>query len=129
MPSWQELVADKLQRQKAAIPKEWLITPPPSDQLDVTDVPGSCGLLTLDELEITETEDVGVLLANLASGEWSSVDVTTAFYKRAIVAQQVVSLQRMSVALATHAYSQRSTASLRSSSSRHSLVQQNVTNI
>ncbi|EJD03924.1 general amidase [Fomitiporia mediterranea MF3/22] len=89
MPSWQELVADKQQRQKAAIPREWLITPPPNSQLDVTDVPRTCGILTPQELAITETEDVAVLLTKLASGEWTSVDVTRAFYKRAIIAQQV----------------------------------------
>ena len=90
MPSWQELVADKLQRQKASIPQEWLITPPPDSQLDVTDVPRTCGHLTLDEIEITETGDVAVLLSKLASGEWSSVDVTRAYYKRAIIAHQTV---------------------------------------
>ncbi|KAH8120360.1 general amidase [Phellopilus nigrolimitatus] len=89
MPTWQELAVDKKQRQQAAIPKDWVITAPPADQLDVTDVPAKCSLLTPFELEITETEDVGTLLAKLAAGEWSSVDVTRAYYKRAIVAQQV----------------------------------------
>lgn len=91
MTTWQDLVSEKKQRQLAAIPKEWLITPPPEDQLDVTGVPASCGLLTPFELEVTELDDVAALLAKLASGEWSSVDVTRAYYKRAIVAQQVVS--------------------------------------
>ena len=90
MLSWRELVADKIERQKASIPKEWLITLPPASQLDVTTVPQTCGLLTDAELEITETCDVAGLLAKLASAEWSSVDVTRAFYKRAIIAQQVV---------------------------------------
>ncbi|KAL5535558.1 hypothetical protein ACEPAF_3652 [Sanghuangporus sanghuang] len=89
MPTWQELVADKQQRQKAAIPKQWLITLPPGSQLDVTNVPQTCGLLSSEELEITETKDVAILLDKLASGAWSSVDVTRAYYKRAIVAQQV----------------------------------------
>ena len=90
MVSWQELVADKQQRQKAAIPKEWLIEPPRPDLLNVTGVPASCGLLSPTELKITESH-VDVLLASLASGAWSSVEVTTAFYKRAIIAQQLVS--------------------------------------
>lgn len=91
MPTWQELIADKQKRQKAAVPEEWLITPPPDSQLDVTAVPQTCGLLSPEELKITETTDVSVLLEKLANGEWSSVDVTRAFYKRAIVAHQVVS--------------------------------------
>ncbi|KAL5512322.1 hypothetical protein ACEPAG_3314 [Sanghuangporus baumii] len=90
MTTWQDLVADKKQRQLSAIPKEWIISPPPEDQLDVTGVPASCRLLTPFELEVTELDDVGILLAKLASGEWSSVDVTRAYYKRAIIAQQVV---------------------------------------
>lgn len=54
------------------------------------DVPISCGLLSPREVEITETTDVGILLEKLASAEWSSVEVTTAFYKRAIIAHQLV---------------------------------------
>lgn len=67
MPAWQDLVSDKKQRQLAAIPKEWIIKPPLDDQLDVTGVPSSCGLLSPFELEVTETDDVGVLLAKLAA--------------------------------------------------------------
>ncbi|KAH8113206.1 general amidase [Phellopilus nigrolimitatus] len=89
MSTWQELVADKKQRQQAAIPKDWLIRQPPSDLLDVTGIPASSGLLTAFELEVTETVDVGILLAKLATSEWSSVNVTRAYYKRAIIAHQV----------------------------------------
>jgi hypothetical protein len=90
MSTWQDLVAEKKRRQTASIPREWLITPPADDVLDVTDVPSSCGLLSARELEITEVSEVAVLLNKLATGEWSSVEVTTAFCKRAIVAQQLV---------------------------------------
>lgn len=89
MPSWSVLAADKKHRQQKAIPKEWLITPPPETTLNVTGFPETCGLLTPQELAITN-ENVGILLKKLASGEWSAVDVTTAFYKRAIIAQQLV---------------------------------------
>ena len=86
---WQELVADKRRRRAEAIPKEWSIST--HTVLDVTAVPEQCGLLTARELEITNTMDVGVLLDKLAKAEWSAVEVTTAFYKRAIVAHQLVS--------------------------------------
>ena len=89
MVAWQELVADKQKRQKAAIPKEWLIEPPPPDLLNVTSIPSTCGLLSPTELKITESH-IDVLLTSLASGELTSVEVTTAFYKRAIIAQQLV---------------------------------------
>ena len=93
MPArWEELAAEKKQRQIAAIPKEWLITSPSEDVLDVTKVPETCGLLSAKELEITNTVDVEQILKNLATSKWSSVEVTLAFYKRAIVAQQVVSI-------------------------------------
>jgi amidase len=88
--SWQELAAEKKARQAASIPKGWLITAPTDDVSDVTDVPVKCGLLSARELEITTISDLTVLLHKLATREWSSVDVTTAFSKRAIVAHQVV---------------------------------------
>jgi amidase len=87
---WQDLLADKKQRQLDAIPNDWIITPPSDDTLDVTGVPAACGLLNKKELDITEIIDVEVLLQKLASGELSSVEVTRAYYKRAVIAQQVV---------------------------------------
>ena len=92
MPSqtWQEIAEDKRKRRAALIPKDWLITPPSDDVLDVTRVPLECGLLSEKEIAITEETDIGVLLANLASGKLSSVEVTTAFAKRAMIAQQTV---------------------------------------
>jgi amidase len=88
--TWQELAAEKKARQAASIPKEWLIVPPASDVLDVTDFPPKCGLLSARELEITGVSQVATLLNKLATGEWSSVEVTTAFCKRAIIAHQLV---------------------------------------
>ena len=87
---WQEQVADKRERQQAAIPQEWLIPPVPEGQTNVIDVPRTCGLLTQRELEITEVTDVAVLLEKLATAQWSAVEVVTAFSKRAIVAHQLV---------------------------------------
>ena len=90
--TWQDLVADKRARQAAAIPQKWIITAPASDVRDATRVPAACGLLTEKEIGITENTDIETLLAQLANGELTSVEVTTAYYKRAIVAQQVVRL-------------------------------------
>ncbi|KAI0778153.1 general amidase [Trametes elegans] len=87
---WQEHVQHKRELQKAAIPKEWVITPVPKEQANVLDVPKSCGMLTERELEITEATDITMLLNKLASAEWSAVEVTTAFSKRAVIAHQVV---------------------------------------
>ncbi len=90
--TWKEVVAEKQKRQLASIPQEWTLAGLPSrDHLDVTAFPDSCGLLTPTELEITRSE-VDVLLSRLANGEWTSVEVTAAFYKRAIIAHQLVGL-------------------------------------
>ncbi|KAI0761173.1 general amidase [Trametes elegans] len=86
---WKALCAARKQRQLEQIPEEWTISPPPADQRNVLDIPRTCGLLTGRELDITDTVNVAVLLDKLRTGEWSSVEVTTAFYKRAIVAQQL----------------------------------------
>ncbi|KDQ31042.1 hypothetical protein PLEOSDRAFT_1092424 [Pleurotus ostreatus PC15] len=85
---WQALVKEKQERQKATIPPKWLIELPDTRTLDVTSIPETCGLLSARELEITRS-NVEVLLPRLASGSWSAVEVTTAFYKRAIIAHQL----------------------------------------
>ena len=90
LTTWQELAAEKKAHQAASIPKEWLIVPPSDDILDVMDIPAKCGLLSARDLEITEVSTVAVLLSKIATGAWSSVEVTTAFCKRAVIAHQVV---------------------------------------
>ncbi|KAG0708899.1 general amidase [Suillus ampliporus] len=89
MPHWTALVAEKKQRQLKSIPQEWLVTPPPDSTLDVTAFPETCGLLNAREIEITNTS-VDLLLEKLACGDWTAVDVTAAFSKRAIIAHQLV---------------------------------------
>ncbi|OJA15515.1 hypothetical protein AZE42_12963 [Rhizopogon vesiculosus] len=90
MSHWPSIAAEKRQRQLKSIPQDWLVSPPPDSTLDVTGFPETCGLLNARDTEITNTS-TDVLLEKLASGEWTSVDVTTAFYKRAIIAHQLVS--------------------------------------
>ncbi|KAI0757016.1 general amidase [Daedaleopsis nitida] len=88
--NWQDLVVIKRRRQQAAIPSEWVLKSlPDSTVLDVRGIPEQSGILSPRELDITNA-DVETLLHNLASSIWSSVDVTTAFYKRAIIAHQLV---------------------------------------
>jgi amidase len=87
---WETVCARRKRAQYDSIPPEWIIEPPPKDQLNVMDVPRQSGLLDDLELEITETVDVQTILDKLRSAEWSSVQVTTAFYKRAIIVQQLV---------------------------------------
>ncbi|KAI0089886.1 general amidase [Irpex rosettiformis] len=86
---WKTICAERKKKQLDSMPPEWIIDPPKSPYGSVQHVPEECGLLTTRELEITNTTDVDILLNMLATGVWSSVEVTTAFYKRAIIAQQL----------------------------------------
>jgi amidase len=90
---WTELVEEKRARLQASIPKEWLINIPPDNVLDITAIPERCGLLSAKEIEITNTHVEG-LLEKLAKAEWSALEVVTAFSKRAIIAHQLVNLNR-----------------------------------
>ncbi|KAL0567900.1 hypothetical protein V5O48_014096 [Marasmius crinis-equi] len=89
---WRTLASEKKIKQLASIPKEWLdrlaTAIPPPNELDVCSYPRVCGLLNGRELEITES-DVPSLLLRVASGEWTAYEVTAAFCKRAVVAQQL----------------------------------------
>ncbi|TDL22290.1 general amidase [Rickenella mellea] len=86
---WRERSSARKKKQQDQIPKDWIINLPPDSCLNVIDYPLKCGLLTTREIEITETVDLDVTLRNLATAEWSSLEVTTAFYKRAIIAHQL----------------------------------------
>ncbi|GLA03421.1 hypothetical protein AnigIFM60653_003040 [Aspergillus niger] len=88
---WEHRAKSKQAQTAAAIPPEWTL---PADILldssaNVLDVPRTCGLLTEREIHITEDYDATALLEKLAPGEFSSVEVTTAFCKRAAIAQQL----------------------------------------
>ncbi|KAK3117810.1 hypothetical protein LTR53_000498 [Teratosphaeriaceae sp. CCFEE 6253] len=88
---WTDIAAKAQTKLRNSIPAEWRIPHdklPPEDQLDVTGFPAKCGLLSDAELKITAsyaTEIVGAV----AAGEWTSVEVATAFCKRAAIAHQV----------------------------------------
>jgi amidase len=94
--NWQELAKSKRESVAAKIPKDWLLPPTLTSQyhetstLNVLDVPRTCGLLTEQELAITENHDATALVQLMSSGELKSVDVVTAFCKRAAIAQQCV---------------------------------------
>ena len=92
--NWKEICCSKRSMLQESIPKEWIIPPnlykPIQTHLNVLELPGTSGLLTAREIGITETTDVDTILHMLHTSQWSSVEVTKAFYKRAIVAHQSV---------------------------------------
>lgn len=89
--AWEQKVQSKQAQAAATIPPEWIL---PADILrnsstNVLNVPRTSGILTEREKHITQDYDATALLEKLAAGEFSSVDVTTAFCKRAAIAQQL----------------------------------------
>jgi len=90
MPSdWETVASDKRSRIASSIPPEWRIPSSSLPQTDsVIDFPRTSTLLSAKELEITASSAVD-LVAQLAKGALTSVEVTVAFCKRAAVAQQV----------------------------------------
>lgn len=100
--SWESVVAAKQQSCRDKLPKEWLLpssilqtlqTPleDNANRVNDMDIPRKSGILTEEELDITEKYTVAQLLSKLKSGELSALDVTLAFSKRAAIAQQLVS--------------------------------------
>lgn len=92
--NWEELARSKRESVFAKIPKDWLLptsltsTFHEKATVNVLDVPATCGLLTQKELEITSNYDATSLVSLIAKGELKSIDVVTAFCKRAAIAQQ-----------------------------------------
>jgi amidase len=84
--TWEDVAAAKQAARAAAIPAEWVIKVP--DSANVMSVPATCGVLSPQEVEITETP-ASVLVQRLLARELSSEAVVTAFCKRAAIAQQL----------------------------------------
>ncbi|CAL5873664.1 uncharacterized protein PFLUO_LOCUS7946 [Penicillium psychrofluorescens] len=93
--NWRDLVAHKQRECREKIPSEWildekLLAQVPRRLLEY-DLPRRSGLLSETELDLTEKYTASQLLPKLASGQVSSLAVTTAFCKRTAIAQQVTS--------------------------------------
>ncbi|KAJ0415432.1 fatty-acid amide hydrolase [Aspergillus carlsbadensis] len=94
---WRVLVSKKRAQLDAQVPANWrlsetfLASIPPSGRLIEDDVVRRSGILTDGELDITENHSAKDLLSKLACGELSSLEVTTAFCKRAAIANQLTS--------------------------------------
>jgi amidase len=93
---WRVLVTKKRAQLDAQIPGEWRLSEtflayvPASGRLIEDDVVRRSGILTEEELNITENYSAKELLSKLACGDMSSLHVTTAFCKRAAIANQLV---------------------------------------
>jgi len=80
----------KQAERQSRIPKQWLLSSLPSQTtLDVRSIPRTCGVLTSQEIEITENYDATSLAQAIRSRALTAEVVTVAFCKRAAIAQQV----------------------------------------
>ncbi|CAF1313508.1 unnamed protein product [Rotaria sordida] len=75
----------------ASIPKDSLLGNllPDSSVLDVTNIPRQCGLLSDDEITITEQYSATQLVTKLAQGQLTAQQVIKAYLKRAGIAHQL----------------------------------------
>lgn len=81
-PRWQSVSWQKKDQQFARIPSQWRLSELPSANVtNYLDIPRECGLLTREELDITENFDATALANAIRGRELSCVDVTTAFCK------------------------------------------------
>ena len=89
---WATIAAKAQTRLVNSIPSEWRLPYaqlPADDVLDVTDFPRTCGILSDAEIRITDSLATDIV-GRLAAGEWTALEVTTAFCKRSAIAHQVV---------------------------------------
>lgn len=87
---WKDAANEKKKQIGETIPAEWLINAPSPDDGSTLAFPEKSGLLTPEELRITAMSATRLVDA-MAARQLSSVAVTTAFCKRAVVAQWLVS--------------------------------------
>jgi len=88
---YKEIAEIALKRRDAAIPREYLLPEVALSNLprNLTTVPRSSGHFSADELEIIESDAENILI-NIKGRKWTSLEVTKAFCKSAVVAQQLV---------------------------------------
>lgn len=90
-PHWKPAVLTKRNTQINAIPTSWRLPDSVLENLPTSSIHviRSSGILTADELSWTETTDIRDLISLITSRRVSSEQLTTAFCKRAAIAQQV----------------------------------------
>ncbi|CAN9441517.1 unnamed protein product [Alternaria alternata] len=90
MRDYRVIAARKQTERNNKIPPQWLIDSALRNATSVLHIPITCGVLSDVECDITSKFDATTLLKKLKEGTWSAEQVTTAFCKRAAIAQQLV---------------------------------------
>ncbi|KAF9873808.1 amidase [Colletotrichum karsti] len=89
--NWRELAQICIDIQQRSIPKDYLLPDsqlPPKERRDVQGIPYESGILTTEELEMTE-QDASGLLEKYKSGQWTVREVIVAFLKRTTIIHQL----------------------------------------
>ncbi|CAO1599449.1 hypothetical protein XANCAGTX0491_003174 [Xanthoria calcicola] len=92
--NWETIRDRKLEEQRSQLRQDWLILESqlPSDNVsDVTDIPRTCGILSSRDFKITDSYDARGLAEAIRAKIYTAVEVTTAFCKRAAIANQLTS--------------------------------------
>jgi amidase len=91
-PDWKSFLAAKKADQASRIPAEWKLPEEitslvsPESSASAFELFRRTSILTQLEHEITEKYDATSLLARIATGQFTALEATTAFCKRAAVA-------------------------------------------
>lgn len=83
-PKWQLISWQKRDEQRSRIPSDWLLDAdwrPSPDTTNFLHIPKACGLLSVEELRLTEVYDATGLAEAIRKREVKSVDVVRAFCK------------------------------------------------
>lgn len=87
---WQLVAWAKQDERFSRIPKDWILPFSPSPHVKTyVDIPRKCGLLSAEELRITEQYDACGLAEAIRKRELKCADVARAFCKRAAIAHQL----------------------------------------
>lgn len=95
-PDWDQLIKEKRAHRDSLIPKEWRLPEhilkqvSPEAPLSAFALLEEANVLTKEEKDLTENYDATALVQGLASRKFTALQVTTAFCKRAAIAQQLV---------------------------------------
>ncbi|PYH69247.1 amidase [Aspergillus vadensis CBS 113365] len=95
MAQWEGLIADKLRDRASKIPPEWVLPETIINQItqdaniSAFDILRHHGLLSREEVAITESYDAQSLHQDIIEGRLTSLQVCKAFCKRAAIAQQL----------------------------------------
>jgi hypothetical protein len=90
---WGKTAKISIDLRDQSIPRQWLLEPehlPSEEQRCVLNIPNEAGRLTAEEIEITNS-DVDSLLEAYRTRKWTVRQVTTAFLKKAVIMNQLVS--------------------------------------